>query len=92
MQANYEWKSGMAHSVITLLHPSIGEIKSAPVGFSWTTFFFGPFPALFRGDFKWAGLILLIMGFISAITLGLGTILCCTAFGISDRYYVGACC
>lgn len=26
------------------------DIKSAPVGFSWTTCFFGPLPALFRSD------------------------------------------
>ena len=28
-----------------------GNIRIAQVGISWTTFWFGPFPALFRGDF-----------------------------------------
>ena len=41
----------MAH--IILQNPHSGIIKKAPVGFSWTTLFFGPLPALCRGDFKW---------------------------------------
>lgn len=35
------------------------EIKKAPVGFSWTTFLFGGWPAIFRQDWMW-GIGLLI--------------------------------
>lgn len=36
-------------------------IKKSAVGFSWTTFFFGFFVPLFRGDWLWL-LIMLILG------------------------------
>ncbi len=34
-----------------------GQIKQAPLGFSWTTFFFGFFVPVFRQDWKWAGIM-----------------------------------
>lgn len=41
---------------ITLTNGYTGQYKTAPIGFSWTTFFFGCFPALFRADWKWAAI------------------------------------
>ena len=43
----------MAHSTIFFEHPTSRKRRDAPVGFSWTTLFFGPLPLLFRGAWKW---------------------------------------
>lgn len=37
------------------------ETKKVPLGFSWTTFFWGGFPALIRQDWAW-GIGLLVVG------------------------------
>ena len=58
-----------------------GLIKEAPVGFSWTTLFFGFFPALIRGDMKWA-LVIVAVGF---FTVGLSSFVFCFIY---NRLYI----
>lgn len=46
-----------------------GMVKQAKVGFSWTTFFFGFFVPLIRGDVKWC-LIMLAIGIGAGLATG----------------------
>lgn len=73
---------------ITLRHKDTGLVKNGFYGFSWTTFFFGFFPALFRGDF-----ITFIGGFvisiiIAVITMGYGAFLIGVVWAFMyNKYY-----
>jgi hypothetical protein len=49
----------MAYGTVSLTNGI--EVKTAPVGYSWTMFFFGCFPPFFRQDWMW-GICLLIAG------------------------------
>ena len=50
---------------ISMKHTQTGIVKNGYYGFSWTSFFFGGFPALFRGDIGY-GLAILLGGCLSA--------------------------
>lgn len=61
----------MATTVI-LRHKETGVIKTGYFGFSWTTLFFGAFPALFRGDYLTFLGALTIMVLLAIFTFGIG--------------------
>lgn len=66
-----------------------GVLKKAKLGFSWTTFFFTFLPALFRGDIKWA--IIMIIGevIVGFLTFGMGNIILNLIFAfIYNKIYI----
>jgi hypothetical protein len=53
--------------IINLRSEHTGATRQRKLGFSWTTLFFGFWPAIFRGDWKWG----VIQFGIQLLTLGL---------------------
>lgn len=52
---------------VRLVKPT-GVIIERPTGFSWTTFFFGVFPAMFRADWKFTLIMLLAAAFTCGVS------------------------
>ena len=55
----------MAYNTIFFKNPYTGQIREAPVGFSWTCLFFGFLPAFFRSDLNW-GAAMIVCALITA--------------------------
>lgn len=75
-------------TVVLLKHRESGLIKNGFYGFSWTTLFFGIFPALFRSDF-----VTFIGGFViyvilGAFTFGIGSFIAAFVWAFMyNKYY-----
>ncbi|WP_225047938.1 DUF2628 domain-containing protein [Lacticaseibacillus kribbianus] len=76
---------------ISMTHPTTHAVKQTKIGFSWTTLFFGFFPALFRGDWTWALIIALLQIATGTFTWGIsiGVISIIFAFIYNGMYVRG---
>ena len=59
----------MAHTFVTFNNKTTGQIREAPVGFSWTNLFFGFLVPLFRGDWKWSIIQCIIACFTGGLSI-----------------------
>lgn len=84
---NAVWELAMA-TRIKLRHKDTGIEKDGFYGFSWTTFFFGAFPCLFRMDFITFIGFFVIQCIIGACTIGIGVFITSFVWAfIYNKYY-----
>ena len=62
----------MAFTKVTLYHRERDKVCLAPVGFSWTTLFFGPFALIFRSPRAW--ILTLAVAALAAVTVTVSNI------------------
>ena len=65
-------KFGEIKMIVNLKSPATNQFKQCKAGFSWTMFFFGFWVPLFRGDWKWL-IIMLLLDLIGIFTFGVVT-------------------
>ena len=58
----------------------IDKRKEIKIGFSWSTFFFGVFVPLFRGDWKWFAILLVAEVLLGMVSMGIITGILMIAF------------
>lgn len=58
--------------IVNLKNPATNQFKQVKAGFSWTMFFFGFWVPLFRGDWKWL-IVMLLLDIIGIFSFGLVT-------------------
>jgi hypothetical protein len=66
---------------VKMKHKDTGLTKDGFVGYSWTTLFWGFWPALFRGDYATAVMMFLVLVLVGAATAGIGSIIAAAIWG-----------
>ena len=78
--------------MLVTLQNQVGQTRTAKVGFSWTVFFFGFCVPIFRGDAKWAVIMLVT----NLLTVWLVNLVFCFTYngtyirGLLDQGYYAA--